>query len=281
MASATKEKLLGMNVSSPSAAIGRQAAMETMILREAEASLGHFLRDLADRAWRSTVHPPLVQTLWENAVNDILAGIPKEAVEYMRSSLMESDLPGDVYSTISSIYATAAYAGGTEEDLRTSLRRALSPDGFEVEQISASLVGGRYLDLSLSMPFGEGRERAVLRDVYSPENLVAAGFWDSLQDTGSVWIKRIRRIVRTGATGLSGRLSITAIRLQDYEFKRWVTRHDDRVRHTHFLADGQTVPVDQPFIVGGVPLMYPGERGGQYGEIVQCRCVLTGVGKRR
>lgn len=108
-------------------------------------------------------------------------------------------------------------------------------------------------------------------------SLVAAGFWDSLQETGSVWIKRIRRTTRTSATGLSGWITITAIRLQDYPKKRWVTRHDSRVRHTHRQADGQTVPVNQPFQVGGVSLMFPGERDAVYGEIVNCRCVLVGV----
>ena len=54
----------------------------------------------------------------------------------------------------------------------------------------------------------------------------------------------------------------------------WQTMEDDRVRPTHVEADGQTVPIEEPFHVGGYLLMYPGDRslGAGEEEIILCRC---------
>lgn len=42
-------------------------------------------------------------------------------------------------------------------------------------------------------------------------------------------------------------------------WKRWVATSDDRTRDEHAAADGQEVPNDEPFTVGGEQLMYPGD----------------------
>ena len=56
--------------------------------------------------------------------------------------------------------------------------------------------------------------------------------------------------------------------------KTWVSMHDNRVRDTHIQADGQTVPVDEPFTLGGGLLMYPTDQslGVSFSEVVNCRC---------
>ncbi len=56
--------------------------------------------------------------------------------------------------------------------------------------------------------------------------------------------------------------------------KRWDTRGDDRVRPAHIAADGQSVLINDPFIVGGEHLMYPKDRnlGATDGNVINCRC---------
>jgi hypothetical protein len=56
--------------------------------------------------------------------------------------------------------------------------------------------------------------------------------------------------------------------------KTWRSVGDNRVRQDHLDADGQTVPVSEPFIVGGESLMYPGDSslGASAAQIVNCRC---------
>lgn len=64
-------------------------------------------------------------------------------------------------------------------------------------------------------------------------------------------------------------------------YKRWIATKDERTRHDHGMADGQTVPYDKPFTVGGYPMMHPGDRslGAPGKEIYNCRCRMRTVEK--
>jgi len=61
------------------------------------------------------------------------------------------------------------------------------------------------------------------------------------------------------------------------ESKRWLATNDPRTRDTHSLANGQEVPLDVPFIVGGFSLMHPGDRSAPPEETIQCRCTMIPV----
>lgn len=62
--------------------------------------------------------------------------------------------------------------------------------------------------------------------------------------------------------------------------KRWVATKDLRTRLEHGHADGQIVPIDKPFDVGGEPLMFPGDRSNASGwNIYNCRCAMRSVEK--
>lgn len=57
--------------------------------------------------------------------------------------------------------------------------------------------------------------------------------------------------------------------------KMWVSQKDGRVRHTHRVADGQTVPIKGYFKVGNSLLAYPTDPEGEPEEVVNCRCHLS------
>lgn len=63
---------------------------------------------------------------------------------------------------------------------------------------------------------------------------------------------------------------------QEFATKVWDASGDARTRATHAAADGQEVPIDQPFTVGGYRLMNPGDSslGAPAGETIQCRCFV-------
>ena len=61
---------------------------------------------------------------------------------------------------------------------------------------------------------------------------------------------------------------------QDPLYKRWRTVGDNRVRAAHAHAEGQTVPVNQPFTVGGYAMNYPGDPAAPMRLVARCRCRL-------
>ena len=57
--------------------------------------------------------------------------------------------------------------------------------------------------------------------------------------------------------------------------RQWHTARDERVRETHVAADGQKRGINEPFLVGGAELRYPGDSLGPAREVVNCRCIET------
>lgn len=55
----------------------------------------------------------------------------------------------------------------------------------------------------------------------------------------------------------------------------WESMRDEKVRGSHAIADGQTVPINEPFTVGGYKLLYPGDDslGAPPSETIGCRCL--------
>lgn len=61
-----------------------------------------------------------------------------------------------------------------------------------------------------------------------------------------------------------------------YTTKTWITLKDNKVRHTHFLADGETIGIYDLFEIGSSKMAYPKDssHGAKAREIVNCRCSL-------
>jgi hypothetical protein len=56
--------------------------------------------------------------------------------------------------------------------------------------------------------------------------------------------------------------------------KQWLHIPAARVpRISHILADGQIVPVDEPFTVGGEQLMFPRDPSGSPENTIFCHCI--------
>lgn len=98
-------------------------------------------------------------------------------------------------------------------------------------------------------------------------------YLDEIIPNRSVVIARTETI---SSTNFGGQVAAkaTGLRLD----KRWLaTTTDDRTRPEHLAANGQQVPIDQPYTVAGEPLMFPGDPNGSAANIIQCRCTETYV----
>ena len=96
---------------------------------------------------------------------------------------------------------------------------------------------------------------------------------------------RINKIARTEVPAAFNAGSLTAYKHSGVAtHKEWLSARDERVRgdrpgdrFSHIAADGQIVPLDQPFDVGGELLMFPGDPNASAGNRVRCRCTMLPV----
>jgi hypothetical protein len=88
---------------------------------------------------------------------------------------------------------------------------------------------------------------------------------------------RSRVIARTEAHNASTAATQAAAEASEIPMKRqWVAaQSEDRTRDDHRDANGQTVGMYEPFIVGGEELMYPGDPNGSAENVINCRCVCA------
>lgn len=87
-----------------------------------------------------------------------------------------------------------------------------------------------------------------------------------------------RRIARTEVISGSNRGSVTAYRdASSVVGKEWLATPGPRTRPTHIEADGQVVPLDAKFVVGGARADHPGDSSLPADERINCRCTTVPV----
>ena len=85
-------------------------------------------------------------------------------------------------------------------------------------------------------------------------------------------------IARTEVIGASNAASYMGAKSTGLKLnKQWLATRDSRTRETHAEADGQEVGMDEPFVIGGERLMWPGDTslGASGAQTVNCRCTIT------
>lgn len=88
----------------------------------------------------------------------------------------------------------------------------------------------------------------------------------------SIIPNRSETIARTETISASNQASMFGARATGLDLdKEWIATRDGRTRPDHADADGQRVPLDQPFVVGGVEMDAPGASGVAE-EDINCRC---------
>lgn len=97
-----------------------------------------------------------------------------------------------------------------------------------------------------------------------------------INGSGMLVYDRMLNTARTEANAIGNLAVLHAAHSAGKTRKRWKTFGDSRVRSTHREAAGQTVPINEPFIVGGSQLMFPCDTslGASAAEVVNCRCTV-------
>jgi SPP1 gp7 family putative phage head morphogenesis protein len=99
---------------------------------------------------------------------------------------------------------------------------------------------------------------------------------DRLENVLGVNRSRAQRIARTQTASAVSTGRHEGMKSAGVEFKAWITSQDDAVRPSHRqagadYADG--IPIEEPFIVDGEALSYPGDPTGSAANIINCRCL--------
>jgi SPP1 gp7 family putative phage head morphogenesis protein len=84
---------------------------------------------------------------------------------------------------------------------------------------------------------------------------------------------KARVVASTETSAAYGAARDEAMKDAGVRWKQWLTSGLPNVRAAHAAANGQTVPVDEPFHVGGEDLEYPGDPSGEPGNVINCHCV--------
>ena len=94
-----------------------------------------------------------------------------------------------------------------------------------------------------------------------------------IEDTyGNITKKRAATIARTEVHAVSQKGTIEGYRAAGLKNKVWVSVRGATTRPEHAAADGQKVPIDMPFDVGGEALMFPGDPSGSPANTINCQC---------
>jgi hypothetical protein len=229
------------------------AESEREIRRAVWAVLSDWLVQAARKVLRGD-RPPDLDAIWarvpawRDAVDQVLQGAIREAMGTAYRRVLGSDYPWDQRPFVARYLA----------EVRNRLVRI--PD--EVYDLAAGQV-------SVAVNLGEGIPK------------IAARVDNVLSITQSErWPNRATVIARTESVGAlnGGRLdafkAFAADEGDDDLEKMWIDTNDSRTRPTHREADGQRVPLGQPFTVGGFKLDRPGDPEGPPQEVISCRCTF-------
>lgn len=123
-----------------------------------------------------------------------------------------------------------------------------------------------YRMILLALDENAGNPAAQEAAVHNILSITGTANWTSRAKTVSV--TEVNRTFHMGSLAL-------AMQAPGAVVKKWIAKEDKATRPAHAAADNQLRPVMQPFIVGGEPLMAPGDPAGSAWNLISCRCALN------
>jgi len=262
-------------------ALGSRAKMEykagvAVARQSAEFFAAVYRMALRDRQYLSA---GAVSVLWADLMRpEALTGVPDDLAASLSTALLESSLPSRTYDSAMAVLATSAEQGWDDNALEQALFYTLHPDTGSMQLASdapPSLTAATPVREVIKDLPGKGFVQAIKTPLRKPLPLklkIAAR--NALNEYGYVWAAILTEMATTKVTEWQAKRQEAGMVEEGFPTKMWVTRRDDRVREAHAEADYQTVPVGQPFIVGGYAMMFPGDSAAPIHLTANCRCVI-------
>lgn len=242
-----------------------------LLTKRTDAERGVIQQTLADfREVLRNVHDSLLSALREQGVDMTRPGRARLAVERVLDPYREAF---DV--VLERIWQDGAEAGRGDAIQRHDLSIDFSitrPEVTEALQENAR-EASELIQETMVEDLGDALVDANDRGLGIPE------ITDELQDEvfPDARDHEAERIARTETISASNKGAEEAYRDSSATMKEWLATDDGRTRRTHRDADGQTVPIDENFTVGGEQAPYPGAMSLSPKERINCRCSLVPV----
>lgn len=270
---------------------GGQAPMYTRALTPQDAATYRAARLKLQLTWEANLRA-WVADRFDEERREVTAAIAASGSPDGAAAAIDTRITTGTFDELGAWWLAAAYAGG---------RQAADAHGFEaptktraktptvLEDLMRALWGILFegalakADTHRAKVVGEITEttrralQELLRDginqglsIPDIAATIDTLYLDDIIPNRSTVIARTETISSTNYGGQQA-AKATGLTLQ----KTWLATNDDRTRDTHRDADGQTVPMDEPYIVDGERLMFPGDPDGSAANVIQCRCTET------
>ena len=178
-------------------------------------------------------------------------------------------------------------ANYTAYDLEKGMRGAVAFDVYDAKTVERLLkkdpkmLPEWKIDQPKDYKWNEKRVRnAVAQGIIQGESVEEVG--DRL--TGELATSNATKMDMFARTAINGAQNAGRMdRLHEAEEmgievrKKWLATLDQRTRDTHQALDGQEQPIDEPFVVDGMKIDYPGDPFAPPELVYNCRCTLTYV----
>lgn len=147
----------------------------------------------------------------------------------------------------------------------------LTSDGVQIDEQSKNFARGRidgYFTYGGILSRNTGIVQAVDPDnEYLSETQRTKAILDMTQHDSEAFKSAEAQMVY-------GSVQMDRLKRSGFEFKRWQTQEDERVRFSHEQCQKQgKIHIGDIFVNG---LRFPGDPDGAFKEIVNCRCLLFG-----
>lgn len=160
---------------------------------------------------------------------------------------------------------------GAFDDVDTAIRE------YMTEHTAEAVVGiADTTRTIIANAIAQGREDGLSNEAIAKAIVEATG--------GEIGLARARMIAITETHGAAMYGAFAAAQASPLAYRKtWLATEDHRTRPDHAEANGQTVDLDEPFIVGDVEMAYPGDFSAPPEQIIRCRCVAlfepVGIGE--
>lgn len=155
------------------------------------------------------------------------------------------------------------------------LLRKKSNKDFDITDLTDTVIQ-RYKDVLVRFGYDLEKSNAYLNQyVENTVESIVESTVSNISDLYYLSSDRAEYIAENEANSVKNFVAFQTAIKQGKTKKKWITKRDSLVRHTHTIVDGEEIGIYDAFEVGDCFMLYPKDIiNGTARECVNCRCVL-------